>query len=1027
MADHARRFTARKIGKRIALIQRMVHRRSRDIEPLCWTRLPDASTPPPLEADPEGWNVIEPDDYWAAQDVHYCIATGFTLPAGWASDGGPVALHLPMGVAGDIFTHPEALLYLDGIPYASADRHHHTIYLPARVADGRPHRVHLHGWTGLTGWPPDPSNTDRVKMGECRLVEVHLPTRDFLSLAEVALELAETLADERPERHAILSALDAAFLALDTRDPLGDAFWRSVPRAMEALRQGLAGAGRPMDVTLHAIGHAHMDIAYLWPIAQIRQKNARTYSNVLRMMDQYPDYRFSHSQPQLYAYTEADHPEIFEAIRDRVADGRWEVMGGMWVEPDTNLPGGEALVRQLMLGRRWFRERFGDVETPVLWLPDTFGLTWCLPQLARQAGLRWMAVNKASWNQYNQLPASTLWWEGLDGTRILTQFLTTPRSVQHLPYPTNYKSDLTAEEVMGTWTTSTAKERVRDLPIAYGYGDGGGGPTGELIRRARVWAEMPGAPKVRPSTVRACMEAIEDQAATVPVWADELYLEGHRGTLTSQGWIKRANRKAEIALHDAEFLLAATGRPAPPELREAWERLCLNQFHDILPGTSIPEVWVDSRADYARIAEVTDGILAACDPSEGSVWSMANTTPFGGARLVDLPAEVAATLPEDAVQVVEGGGVAQVDCAPHAIVPLAPRAAEAPVSLTEGTDGWVMENAHLRVEIDRRGRVTRIRDLDHAREVLAPGRIGNQLQAFEDRPLSWDAWDIDSYFEDRGEIVTGLDAVEIVETGPLRARLRLTWQFRQSVIRQSVMIYADSRRVDFETEVDWQESHILLKAAFPVNVFAPTATYEIQWGAIGRRTHRNTSWDYAKFEVPAQRWADLSESDYGLALLNDCKYGYDIKGDVMRLTLIKSATSPDPQADRGRHVFTYALWPHAGGWQGGVIREAAMLNMPPRLLRRAGDGVPFVITSRDAVVVETIKPAEDGDGVILRLYEAHRTRGPVTLRFGRRPARVTRSDLLEWSEGEALEMRDGAVTLELRPFEIVTLRVRFAG
>ncbi|MEM7490820.1 MAG: glycoside hydrolase family 38 C-terminal domain-containing protein, partial [Pseudomonadota bacterium] len=371
---------------------------------------------------------------------------------------------------------------------------------------------------------------------------------------------------------------------------------------------------------------------------------------------------------------------------------------------------------------------------------------------------------------------------------------------------------------------------------------------------------------------------------------------------------------------------------------------------------------------------------------------------------------------------------ALMDLAPHSLTPLAPIPPDAPVTIRDDGTGVVLQNAHLRVEIDAQGRLTRIHDRDHDREVLAPGRIGNQLQAFEDRPLSWDAWDIDSFFEDRGELVTGLAGLEVVETGPLRAALRLDWHFRSSDIRQTIRLAADSRRLDFVTEVDWHESHILLKAAFPVNVFAPSATYEIQWGAISRRTHRNTSWDYAKFEVPAQRWADLSEGDYGVALLNDCKYGYDIKGDVMRLSLIKSATSPDPDADQGLHRFTYALLPHSGDFRrGGVLPEAADLNQPPRLVPGRGDGTAFVRSSRPAVVVETIKPAEDGDGVILRLYEAQRTRGPVTLTFARAPASVHHSHLLEFEDGPALDVEGDAVTFPIKPFEIVTLRVRFPG
>ena len=408
------------------------------------------------------------------------------------------------------------------------------------------HDLLLHGWTGLTGWPPDPSDRSRLFLKECAVIDVDTALRDFLLLAETALDLAGEIGEDRPEKHGILSALDAAFLVLDTRDPMEDAFRASVAHAAERLRDGLERAGAPLDITLHGIGHAHMDVAYLWPVAQIRQKNARTYSNVLRLMERHPDFRFSHSQPQLYAWTETDYPEIFEQIRVRVAEGRWEILGGMWVEPDANMPGPEALVRQIQLARRYCESRFGEgAETPVLWLPDTFGFPGCLPQLMVQAGLRWFVTNKVNWNQYNQMPASTTWWEGIDGTRVLAQFLTTPRDVQHLPFPTNYKSDLSAEEVVGTWTRSTIKDRVRDLPIAYGYGDGGGGPTDDLIGKLHAYGKMPGAPRLEPSTVRRFFETLEEKGPALPVWRGEVYLEGHRGVLTGNGRIKRANRKAE--------------------------------------------------------------------------------------------------------------------------------------------------------------------------------------------------------------------------------------------------------------------------------------------------------------------------------------------------------------------------------------------------------------------------------------------------------------------------------------------------
>ncbi|MFQ6546866.1 alpha-mannosidase [Aestuariibius sp. 2305UL40-4] len=1021
--SHARRFTARKIAKRIDLIRRMQVRQRKPIQPFRWIALEDADEEPPIGADPSGWQTIPWNSYWGGQDTNFFLSSEMTIPAGWAD--GPIALHLPMGEAGDIFTHPEALLYIDGAPYASADRYHHTIYLPDGLADGRRHRIELHGWTGLTGWPPNPADQTRLFMGECSTVEIDLPTRDFVSLAEVVLELAETMDHDRPERHDILTALDIAFLALDTRDPLGDAFWRSVVPATAALEGCLEKAGKPLDVVLHAIGHAHMDIAYLWPISQIRRKNARSYSNVLRMMDKYPEYLFSHSQPQLYAYTEEDYPEIFDAIRARVAEGRWEIMGGMWVEPDTNIPGGEALVRQFLLGRRYFRERFGDVETPVLWLPDTFGLSWCLPQLIKQAGLKWMVTSKTSWNQYNQIPASTTWWQGIDGTRVLTHFLTTPREVQHLPFPTNYKSDLTADEVVGTWQASTMKESVRHLPICYGYGDGGGGPTGELIRRARAWAGLPGAPEVRFSSIRACLQAIEEAKPKLPVWWDELYLEGHRGVLTSQGWIKRANRKAEVALHEVEFLLAVSGAETPDgALRQAWEKLCLNQFHDILPGTSVGEVFDDARRDYHEISRVSDDLRqAALDRMEQGGVSIVNPSPFEGGRVVSLDDKPAGVPAQGA----DGSWLIWMpDVAPYSVTPL-DRAEEPPAGLCIFRDDkdLILENALIRIVIDGDGDLISIFDKEVGREVIPVGERGNRLQVFEDRPLSWDAWDIDSFFEDRGEIIRGLTRLEIITEGPIQVSALIERSYRSSTIRQKICLHAHSKRLDFETEVDWHETHHLLKAAFPVAVFARQATYEIQWGSIQRPTHRNTSWDYAKFEVPAQKWADLSEGHYGVALLNDCKYGYDVTDNVLRLTLIKSATMPDPKADQGRHVFTYALLPHKGDWRGEVLREAYDLNLPARVVPVQGDGLALARTNAENIIVETVKPSEDGDGVILRLFEAHGARGATRVTFGKPVASAAISDLLELKELGALDLIDNSVALYFTPFQILTLRVRF--
>ncbi len=992
---HDAHFTAEKIAQRLKLIMPLVFREKQPLEPFTLLPLDSAAVEPPLDADQTGWQRIPHNSYWGKPDLNFLMRSHFTVPNDWQ---GNLALHLPLGEAGDIFTHPEALVYIDGKPIASADRYHHTVPLPDHVHDGQRHQIALHGWTGLSGWPPDPDSTQQLFMETCRLVTRDRPTQFFLWLANAALGTARELLDRRSERHNILTALDRAFLTLDTRDPIGDTFYESVPHALDQLRTDLAEAGAPQDVLLHAVGHAHMDIAYLWPVAQMRRKIARTSSNALRLMEEYPSFHFSNSQALLYEFIEEDYPEIFERIRMAVARGQWEVMGGMWVEPDVNLAGSEALVRQLVLARRYFRRKFGETETPVLWLPDSFGFPWSLPQLAKLAGIEWFSTNKLNWNQSNRMPSSTFRWQGIDGTQILSHVLTTPREVQYLPFPTNYKSDLSAPEVLGTWEHSTAKDKVRNLPICFGYGDGGGGPTEGLIQTAKAYDAMPGMPKLRMSTVRDAFEAIETEAADVPVWNDELYLEGHRGVLTSNGWIKRKNRKAEIALHEVEALAVMHGFSV--DLEDAWKRLCLNQFHDILTGTAIRDVFDDAALDYDAIDATCASALAALPEGETVVQ---NTAPYAVAPVVET-----------------AGGLHQMPAIPpYSAVALARAVLPTPgLSIRQTVDGHVLENAVLRIDVSALGQVTQIFDKQHERTVLsAPGNV---FQVFEDRPLVWDAWDIDPFFEDRETQLEGPVEISIVEDTPHRVSLRLVQRIKASTIHQDIRLTSASRRIDFVTDVDWHETHTLLKVGFPVDILSPRATYDIQWGHIERPTHRNTSWDAAKFEVCAHKWADLSDGGYGVALLNDCKYGYDIRDNLMRLSLIKSATMPDVGADQGAHRFTYALLPHGGAALDLVQAEAAALNHDIRLT--GGDEIAAPVTCSAAnVVIETLKPADFGSGFVIRLFESQRIASKVHLSLPDWVRQVHLCNLME-DAGKVLPLQDGGVWLTLTPFQIVAVK-----
>ena len=629
---HAIRWTIEKITARLALIEPLVYRRRVVLAPFRYQALPGPEAAPPVapEVDDRDWPVIMPDTHWGRPATDFVLRGAFQAPAGW---DGPLALHLPLGEAGN-FSHPEALVYIDGQPYAACDRHHQEIRLRPEWADGRPHALALHGWTGLGDhWNTDP--VSRLVMRAGALVQIDQPTRDFIAAARMALSAARVLDEAAPARGRLLNALNAAFNVLDTREPFGDAFYLSVAPALAVLRAGLAEAGEPLDARLTATGHAHIDVAWLWTLGQTRRKAGRTFHTVLRLMEQFPEYHFTQSQPQLYDYVRRDYPDLFAAIQARVAEGRWEPIGGMWVEADCNLSGPEALVRQFLLGRAFFREHFGaGAESPVLWLPDVFGYAWALPQLIKQAGLEYFFTIKIGWSQYNRLPYDSFWWQGLDGTRVLTHFSTTPENGQVTQ--ATYNAQTRAEDAYRTWTNIQQKESQSEVFMAFGYGDGGGGPTREMLENLRELAAFPAMPRARQRPAAAFFRDLEREAGPdLPVWNGELYLEYHRGTYTTQGRNKRLNRQSEFALHDAEFLasLAAYLDPAfvypAGALQQAWQLVCLNQFHDIIPGSSIGPVYAESRAHYAEVRRLAEAARQA------ALASLAAR--LGGDRLVVNP------------------------------------------------------------------------------------------------------------------------------------------------------------------------------------------------------------------------------------------------------------------------------------------------------------------------------------------------------------------------------------------------------
>jgi alpha-mannosidase len=1045
---HRTRWTPEKIKQRLELIAPLVYIKRKSLSSFRYRELADALTRPPVDinVDDSQWQEIHANEYWGAWLQNFVLRTTFTLPEGWDTSQ-PTAFFLPLGESGD-FSHPEALAYIDGLPYAACDRHHQEILIEPEWLDGKEHTLALHGWAGRGGSSKGDMST-KLYMRQCALVQIHQPTREFITLSRIALETVRNLDENSSTRYGLLNALDEAFIALNTRHPVdSDEFYASIDRATQTLKMGIEASGAPMTAIIHATGHAHIDVAWLWTLGQTRRKSERTFQNVIRLMEQFPHYHFTQSQPQLYQFIQEDQPALFDAIRKKIKEGRWEPIGGMWVEADCNLSGAESLARQFLLGRTFFREHFGEkAESPVLWLPDVFGYAWALPQLIRQAGLKYFMTIKIGWSQYNRLPYDTFLWQGIDGTQILTHFSTVMEFGS--PYFSTYNSMANASEALGTWSNFQQKELHQDLLMAYGFGDGGGGPTREMLENLEVMKHFPALPQIRQSSVRTFFETLEPltNSRLMPIWNGELYLEYHRGTYTSQARNKRANRKSEFLLHDAEFLATyaslLTGCQYPTaQFQKAWRMICLNQFHDIIPGSSIGPVYEESQKQYAwltqEVTQIRDEALQSIASSLDADVILVNATSFTQPGLVLIPGsasppftrdgELLPSQPSDSGLWVDAGALA-----PFSVVALKTAMDHQPSTLDERPWSNVLENNFIRVEFNSAGDITSIFDKQASREVLAPNSIANQFQAFEDRPKSWDAWDVDIFYDDKMWLADAAASIEVVESGRLRQTIQIRRKLLTSEYTQRISLNYNSPRLDFDTHINWQERHTMLKVAFPVEILAPQATYEIQWGNVQRPTHRNTSWDWARFETCAHKWVDLSEGNYGVSLLNDCKYGHDIHRNVMRITLLRSPTQPDPMADYGEHQFKYSFYPHTGLWNEETLREAYLLNDPVLVFRSKGknqaanrkSSLPALLsTTAPNVIIETIKQAEDGNGIIVRLFESQRKRGAVELRFGHALDSAWITNLLEENES-ALHVDQDSIQLNLRPYQIVTLRAKF--
>jgi len=967
--------------------------------------------------------------------------------------GQRIVLKVDVGEPSSIYGGVECAVFVDGQIAGARDRQHDHVTLCHDGVPGTRYGVLVEGYAGhgarVTRAGPTP--LDRETVPEPGPTQAIVGESTFGVWEEEAFQLwidVETLyhlresSDPDSLRVAEIDrALRDFTLLVDFELPHAEMLetMRACRKRLELLLECVNGPTAP---TLFAFGHAHLDVAWLWPLAETERKAARTFATQLALMDEYPEYKFLQSQPHLYWMVKTCYPELYARVKKAVEKGQFIPEGSTWIEPDTNIPSGESLIRQFIHGQRFFRDEFG-VACETLWLPDVFGYSGALPQIMRGCGVKYFSSAKIFWayNDHDPFPYNTFTWEGIDGSEVLVHLC-------------NYYSCQTDPAyVIGYWNTRVQKDGFSTRPFPYGWGDGGGGPTRTHVEQLRRIRDLEGMPRVKPGTLTEYFRDQEARGIPDARYVGELYFQAHRGTYTSQAKTKRGNRQSEFALREAELWGVAaralkgacsdgsTSSPRRPaegfvlpveELDEAWRLILLNQFHDIIPGSSIQRVYEEAEADYASVISTARGVASQAMSAltdDAQALTVFNSLSWCRSALVALPENFEGAMDEAGnvlpTQILDGKTWVESiipSCGWTTLRPTDAGNADNTLTATER----LLENDLLRVEFNDKGEITSIFDKEVGRE-LAAGPC-NSLKMYKDVPTAWDAWDLDSMYA-LTPVELGEPAhIEVVASGPLVAILRITRTLHESTMTQEIRLRRGSRRVDFHTVVDWQERHKLLKVNFPVNVHANEAVHEIQFGHIRRPNHKSRPFDADRFEVPNQKWSALAEENRGCAVINDCKYGVNVLGNSINLTLLKSALAPDMTADRGRQEFTYAFYAWNGSFaKSPIVREGYELNCPVMTAPGAAGEESLFSVDAPNVIVETVKPAEDGsEDVVVRLYEAKRMATRCTLSTSLPALGAAQTDMLENIQ-EELPCDRGEVALEFRAFEVKTIHLRLAS
>jgi len=916
----------------------------------------------------------------------------------------------------------------------------------------------------------------RIEFAEARPSPADL-LQEILSIAKLAPSLGDD--SQEVDRELGSAATQVNLDALGKADQKAfDASLAKAQAALEAIKPHL------QQTSVRMAGNSHIDAAWLWPWTETVDVVRRTFSTALQLMHEYPQYTYTQSAAQYSEWMFNKYPSMHKEIVDRVKDGRWEMVGGMWVEPDLNMPDGESLVRQLLVGKRYFKEKFG-VDVRIGWNPDSFGYTWQLPQIYKKSGVDYFVTQKMAWNDTNKLPLKLFWWESPDGSRVLSYF------------PHDYGNDINpvgiSEDIAQARTLNPGQTEMLHL---FGIGDHGGGPTRAMLDSGTHWIDPKMAvPKMFFGISQEFFSDVENNLDTdhapvwnykgmaqgnsklpsppegkisLPIWDDELYFEYHRGVMTTQSNHKRSMRESEEWMLNTEKYASLAwlfGSPYPgAELTEAWKKVLFNQFHDLAAGSGIGPIYEDAQRDYNLVHLITDHeatkALAAVaaqintkSATGGVPIVVVNPLAWTRADLVKVDVQMPGAA-KDGVSVLDSQGKAlpfqmlssdaatnsyqllvmakDVPSLGYEVLHVVPGKKRAETDLQAA--GLTLENSLLRVTVDAQtGCITSLFDKRTKFESIASGGCGNELVAFKDTPKDYDAWNIDADFEKVFTKLDKADSVQLTEQGPLRATIRVMRTWQNSKFVQEIQLYAGMDRIDIVNDIDWHETHILLKAAFPLAASSAEATYEIPYGTIGRPTTRNNSWEAAKFEVPAMRWADLGDGMHGFSLINESKYGYDAKGNVLRLSLLRSPVWPDPDADRGHHHFSYSLYAHAGDWKRALtVRRGYEFNYRLKAMQvEAHDGslpsqYSFAGVKQENVVVTALKKAEDSDGLLLRFYEWAGKSGDVEINIPAGATGATLTNLMEQPQGAPLSVSsDNQIIVPVHPFEIVSVRVDY--